>query len=67
MTPPPQSTVSFRSEVEDGNEPITAVQRSYLETLRGDTRESFDENLTKAAASKKIDELWQRSPRLTGQ
>ena len=47
-----------------GDEPMTAAQRSYLETLCNDTGETFEENLTKAEASKLIDELRQRSPRL---
>jgi hypothetical protein len=47
-----------------GDEPMTAAQRSYLETLCTDTGEAFDENLTKAEASKMIDELRGRSPRL---
>jgi hypothetical protein len=47
-----------------GDEPMTAAQRSYLETLCHDTGETFDEHLTKADASKMIDELRQRSPRL---
>jgi hypothetical protein len=51
-------------EWKTGDEPMTAAQRSYLETLCHDTGERFDENLTKADASKLIDELRQRSPRL---
>jgi DUF3072 family protein len=47
-----------------GDEPTTAAQRSYLETLCNDTGETFDDNLTKAEASKMIDELRERSPRL---
>ena len=43
---------------------MTAAQRSYLETLCHDIGETFDEKLTKADASKLIDELRQRSPRL---
>ena len=46
---------------------MTAAQRSYLETLCNDTDETFDENLTKAEASKMIDELGERSPRLNGE
>ena len=42
----------------------TDAQRSYLETLCQDTGEEFDESLSKAEASKRIDELRQRSPRL---
>ena len=51
-------------EWKTGDEPMTAAQRSYLETLCNDTGETFDENLSKADASKMIDELRQRSPRL---
>lgn len=47
-----------------GEEPMTAAQRSYLETLARDNGEEFDETLTKAEASKRIDELRERSPRL---
>jgi hypothetical protein len=50
-----------------GDEPMTASQRSYLETLARDNDETIDENLTKAEASKRIDELRQRSPRLSGE
>ena len=47
-----------------GDEPMTGAQASYLQTLCEETGESFDESLTKAAASEKIDELKRRSPRL---
>jgi hypothetical protein len=47
-----------------GDEPMTAAQRSYLETLSTDTGEEVDETLTKAEASQRIDELRQRSPRV---
>ena len=40
-----------------GDEPMTAGQRSYLETLCRETREEFDETLSKANASKWIHEL----------
>jgi hypothetical protein len=43
---------------------MTAAQRSYLETLAQDTGEQVPEDLTKADASKLIDELRDRSPRL---
>ena len=52
------------SEWKTGDEPMTAAQRSYLETLCRDTGEEFDPNLTKAQASERIDELRARSPRL---
>ena len=47
-----------------GDEPMTAAQRSYIETLAQDTGEEVDENLTKAEASKLIDELREKSPRV---
>jgi hypothetical protein len=49
-----------------GDEPMTGAQASYLKTLCEETGEAFDEKLTKADASKKIDELKARSPRLKG-
>jgi hypothetical protein len=48
-----------------GDEPMTAAQRSYLETLAQDLGETFDEELTKAEASKRIEELKARSPRVS--
>jgi hypothetical protein len=53
-------------EWKTGDEPMTASQRSYLETLAQDNDVTVDENLTKAEASKLIDELRERSPRLAG-
>ena len=52
-------------EWKTGDEPMTDAQRSYLETLCRDTGEEFDEGLSKADASKRIDELRERSPRLS--
>jgi hypothetical protein len=54
-------------EWKTGDEPMTAAQRSYLETLCRETGEELDETLSKADASKRIDELRGRSPRLTDQ
>ena len=54
-------------EWKTGDEPMTAAQRAYLETLCRETGEAFDEALTKAEASKRIDELRERSPRLAGE
>ena len=54
-------------EWKTGDEPMTAAQRSYLETLCRETGEPFDDTLSKADASKRIDELRDRSPRLTDQ
>jgi hypothetical protein len=52
-------------EWKTGDEPMTDAQRSYLETLCRETGEEFDDSLSKADASKRIDELRERSPRLT--
>ena len=51
-------------EWKTGDEPMTEAQRAYLETLCRETGEDFDETLSKAEASKRIDELRERSPRL---
>jgi hypothetical protein len=47
-----------------GDEPATASQRSYLETLAQDSGADVPAELSKADASKLIDELQDRSPRL---
>ena len=46
-----------------GDEPMTGAQASYLRTLTQEANEPFDENLTKAEASKRIDELQQKTGR----
>lgn len=40
-----------------GDEPMTGAQKSYLKTLSEEAKVDFDENLNKADASKRIDEL----------
>ena len=47
-----------------GDEPMTGAQKSYLKTLSEEVDEPFDDTLTKAEASKRIDELREKSPRL---
>jgi len=46
-----------------GDEPMTGPQRSYLQTLCQEAEEDFDDKLTKAEASKRIDELQQKTGR----
>jgi hypothetical protein len=46
-----------------GEEPMTGAQKSYLKTLSEEAHEPFDETLTKAEASKRIDELQARTGR----
>ncbi|MGV3710626.1 MAG: DUF3072 domain-containing protein [Gemmatimonas sp.] len=40
-----------------GDESMTGAQASYLKTLSHEAGEEFDEQLTKAEASKRIEEL----------
>ena len=49
-----------------GDEHMTCPQRSYLETLSREAGEPFDETLTKADASRRIDELQERTGRGRG-
>ena len=46
-----------------GDEPMTGAQRSYLHTLAEEAHEEVPEELTKADASKLIDELQERTGR----
>lgn len=46
-----------------GDEPLTGAQESYLNTLAQEAGESVPDGLTKAEASRKIDELQQRTGR----
>jgi hypothetical protein len=58
------NTVKNPDEWKTGDEPMTGAQRSYLKTLSDEAKVPFEENLTKAEASKRIDELRQQSDRL---
>ncbi len=49
-----------------GDEPMTGAQASYLKTLSQEAGEEFDETLTKAEASKRIDELQEKTGRGRG-
>jgi hypothetical protein len=46
-----------------GDEPMTGAQRSYLSTLAEEAGERVEEELTKAEASKRIDELQEKTGR----
>jgi len=48
-----------------GDEEMTGAQESYLDTLATQAHEQVDHGLTKAEASKKIDELKQKTGRGT--
>ena len=46
-----------------GDEPMTAPQASYLQTLAQEAGEEFDDSLTKAQASERIDALQEKTGR----
>ena len=46
-----------------GDEEMTGAQSSYLQTLCEEAGEEFDPNLTKAEASKRIEELQHQTGR----
>lgn len=46
-----------------GDEPMTGPQASYPQTLCQEAGEEFDQSLSKAAASKRIDELQTKTGR----
>lgn len=57
------NTVKDPDEWTTGDERMTGAQHSYLKTLSDEAGEEFDENLTKAEASKRIEELQQKTGR----
>lgn len=66
---PPASSLNPEKDPDQwttGDEVMTGPQRSYLQTLCREAGEEFDESLTKAEASKKIDELQQKTGRGEG-
>ena len=46
-----------------GDEPATGAQQSYLNTLASEAHEDVPEDLTKADASRRIDELQEKTGR----
>ena len=46
-----------------GDEPMTGPQRSYLQTLSQEADEPFDADISKADASRRIDELQEKTGR----
>lgn len=57
------NTIKNPDEWTTGGEEMTGAQRSYLKTLSDEAGEALDENLTKAEASKRIDELQHKTGR----
>lgn len=51
------NTIKNPDDWTTGDEPMTGAQRSYLHTLAEEAQVDVDDELTKAEASKKIEEL----------
>jgi hypothetical protein len=60
---PPSNTQKDPADWTTGDEPMTGAQKSYLKTLSEEAKEPFDDQLTKAEASRRIDELQQKTGR----
>ena len=65
MTDQPVSTNPEKDPEEwtTGDEPMTGAQASYLQTLAREAGEEFQDDLTKAEASVRIEELQQATGR----
>jgi len=64
MTDQPSSnTIKDPENWTTGDEPATGAQESYLHTLADEAHEDVPDDLTKADASRKIDELQQKTGR----
>ena len=57
------NTIKDPADWKTGDEPMTGAQRSYLNTLASEAGEKVEEDLTKADASRKIDELQEKTGR----
>ena len=57
------NTIKDPDDWKTGDEEMTGAQRSYLQTLADEAGEEVDLNLTKAEASKRIEELQQKTGR----
>jgi hypothetical protein len=53
------------NEWSTGDEPMTGAQASYLKTLSDEAKEPFQDDLTKAEASLRIEELQKKTGRGT--
>lgn len=60
----PDNTIKDPKDWTTGDEPMTGAQRSYLHTLAAEAHEQTPpDNITKAEASEKIDELQHKTGR----
>jgi uncharacterized damage-inducible protein DinB len=59
----PSNTEKDHDQWVTGEEHMTGAQASYLRTLSEEAGEAFDDSLTKAEASKRIEELQDKTGR----
>ena len=57
------NTIKDPDDWTTGEEPMTGAQASYLKTLCEEAGEAFEEGLSKAEASKRIDALQKKTGR----
>jgi len=57
------NTIKNPDDWKTGDEEMTGAQNSYLHTLADEAGEEVDDDLTKAEAAKKIEELQQKTGR----
>jgi hypothetical protein len=57
------NTVRDPDDWKTGDEPMTGAQESYLNTLASEAGEDVGDDLTKAEASRQIDELQDKTGR----
>ncbi|HUR95779.1 MAG TPA: DUF3072 domain-containing protein [Gemmatimonadales bacterium] len=62
----PSNTIKDPADWTTGDEPMTGAQESYLHTLASEAGETIEEDLTKAEASERIDELQSKTGRGKG-
>ena len=62
-THPTSNAVKDPHDWTTGDQPMTGAQASYLKTLTEEAHEEFPEDLNKAEASMKIDELQDKTGR----
>ena len=63
---PPEESGNMAKEPGEwttGDEPMTGAQRSYLKTLSEEAGVEYSDDLTKAEASRRIDQLQERTGR----
>ncbi len=60
---PESNRIKDPDQWKTGDEPMTGAQQSYLETLASEAHEEVEDDLTKAEASKRIEELQDKTGR----